>query len=999
MSFDEVQSKLKNRQRWASFFNKFLPEFITDYLLDFYVSGAEKIREKRQEGKDDLQKIKDIISSHQDNVNSVLDQCRGKEKVELDLLKDTKAQVDDILAEIEGIREKIDMNYLLTEEFDWLEETVDEASQIQQRLKIKIALEKDFNQLRKIYLQLKKKIKPYREFYTYLTSKKKSKLYQLINKGEDIIFDIESYENPALFSGADEERFQDAIELFLDQKEFLEVYNKKFMEKRIEEHQDLFTDIDEEGHDLTDEQLNAVIKDDKHNLLIAGAGSGKTVTLTYRIAYLIKRRDKINPENILAITFTNQACRVMEKRLEKQFGITAVNVSTFHSLGYKFLNENSDNNLDIFAQDDQLNFIRDIIEVEEGKENSEFKSNYYGLLQNVYDYEDEEADETDFEEKEEWHQYLKEKKYITLRQEEVKSKAEKAIADFLFLHQVDYQYESMAEWAPVKDEKGRYFPDFYLPEYDIYIEHWGIREKGQVSESFSLSSEEYRDGMRWKRELFQNTDGYRLVETYDFEYASNFLKDALSERLNRAGVRLKKMKYKEFVNSTFDYKRYKEEILDLFRSFLANARVQGLTPKQIRQRLEKNSEKEKYFYRCACHILREYEDYLDEKNLIDFSDMLHQATDFINKNPDDFSDFYDQILVDEFQDVSDAEVNFLKSLVTPENGTKIFCVGDDWQSIYAFKGSDVSYFINFEDHFSDPTKSFLTHNYRCSKSIVETGNTLIANNENQIDKEVKAHLETGRSPSLHVLNAKDEGHFFNKQNIYIADLIEEACEEGVSPENIMVLARVNFLNQNLESFLGRRGIPVENEQQEGVKLYSGHQAKGEEAEHVIISNVSDSQWGFPCKVEDRDLLEPVRLNTEDNLAEERRLFYVAITRAEKRLDIIARKNNLSPFIEEIEDKLDKVKSLKDYKFFDDKKYFDELKLKVTHVEMGKNSKSQKGFVSDGRVKIRFVVWKDTGIQPLEKNKTYLFKNCYMKDISETRKLYLDSNSEVKKLDK
>jgi DNA helicase IV len=319
-----------------------------------------------------------------------------------------------------------------------------------------------------------------------------------------------------------------------------------------------------------------------------------------------------------------------------------------------------------------------------------------------------------------------------------------------------------------------------------------------------------------------------------------------------------------------------------------------LKPDEIRARLGRASPRVQHFALLGIEVLKRYEAALSEEGRIDFSDMLHRATDVLDRGTNPLPKFQ-HILVDEFQDTSPAMARFLKALVAAD-GARLFAVGDDWQAIYGFAGGDVDHIVDFEKHFGPASMTMLNVNYRSPAVIVEAGSALIAHNPHQIQKQV-------------VVSRPDRGEAFvhevpNDDAELIAATIRLLQQERqrVSPAEILVLSRTNHLLEPIVDACRRNRIPVADALRNapGVRILSGHKAKGLEASVVIIVNASDHLLGFPSKVENPDVLEPVRTSTGNDAAEERRLFYVAITRAMSRLHLIARRGLPSPYIAEIE---------------------------------------------------------------------------------------------------
>ncbi len=665
-------------------------------------------------------------------------------------------------------------------------------------------------------------------------------------------------------------------------RETLKQHNHRYVQRMIAEHSKLL--VEELRADEV--QRIAIVRDDERNLVIAGAGSGKTRTIIGRVRFLLERH--VRPAAILAVTFTNKATEEMADRL-KQMGVPiadraneGVTVSTLHALGKRAVQATLSSPISV-ADDRWTNsLIAAALRDARSSQDPQLAPLYLNSILHFHRHEDERApalggDQT----------------YRTLRGEHVRSVGERIIADFLFVNHIPYKYEAKAAWAQAGVQRSAYHPDFTLLASGACIEYWGVNRKGEVPAGWATSSTEYRQGMDWKREQFRR-QGKTLIEFYDYERTEGTLEAALQQRLTHAGIPMRMMTFAELGTAIGDMKYIGSAIEELLVEFITNARSMRHTSEEIRTNLRDTSPRVYHFGLLGIAVLERYEAALSTEGRIDFSDMLHRAGDILESGTKPVPKF-EHVLVDEFQDTSAAMARFLKALITVNNA-RLFAVGDDWQAIYGFAGGDVDHIINFESHFGPASTTMLDVNYRSPAVVVEAGAALIAHNKKQLPKQVVVFSRERGEAYVHEV-PDDDSAIVDRTTTLIGQELRQC-----PADRILVLSRTNHLLEDVIEACRRRGIALANPDRnvQGVRILSAHKAKGLEADVVIVANASDHLFGFPSKVENPDVLEPVRMSAGDAPAEERRLFYVAITRAMKRLHLVARQGLPSPYIAEIE---------------------------------------------------------------------------------------------------
>lgn len=797
-------------------------------------------------------------------------------------------------------------------------------------------------------------------------------------------------------------------------------YNNRFVEIELKRRQPFFDAVGQDETTLDRNQREAVVRNDSYNRVIAGAGTGKTLVLTTRVAYLVKYQD-VDPADILVVTFLKEAAEEMQRRLREEFEITGIEASTLHSFGYSVIADSTGEKPDVFDGDDLEHLIDDVLEQRTELIPETFYEHFSNfLLQSELPT----VSETEFETKEEFVEYLRHQDYETLQGETVKSRAEKLIADFLYVHRVEYKYEYRADLdqshsqedqtetdsestdpdADETTEISAYRPDFYLPEAEIWIEHYGIDEDGTVAEWFTQSSEEYIEKIHWAREVFDDRDAV-LLETYQFEFDTGRLRQALTHRLTHHNVSLNRQSQEELVNETYEIHNRNIPIQQMFTRFIELARTFEIEASDIPSRLSVDQPAQYYFGMCGGLLLDAYETQLRESGNIDFTDMIYEAASLLSTGADPATPSYDHVLVDEFQDIGQDQLQLITQLSGPDNA-QLFAVGDDWQSIYSFQGAIVDLFINFEERFEYTVTTTLDTNYRSPSQIVEASVELIEKNQNQLVKQTTAASNAPAAVVKHLLGGYREYDYIKYTAELVAHLVADYIDSGCDPNEIMVLCRYDDAVSHLDAVRKRlhdRSIPYTsgNDQQDGVTVCSVHQAKGREADHVIVTHASEDGMGFPATDRNSKLLEPVREVDMNTLAEERRLFYVAITRSARTLDVITKSNqeDQSRFINEIDQYVDTATNVDRIVSLDPTKNQNTLQARVAHLWDDTHAKKhQGGVLEDHTDSVKFVSWASTDPPTVEANTWYRFENISVNEYKGHPQVVINGFSEITEID-
>lgn len=577
-------------------------------------------------------------------------------------------------------------------------------------------------------------------------------------------------------------------------KNFLEGYCSEYASAEVNRRKAFFDEAR-----LDEEQKTAVVKDESHHLVIAAAGSGKTRTLTARIALLIERG--VPQERILALTYTNAAVAEMTSRLNSQYGIKA-NVNTFHSFCHDLAKESQDFRSGV-AGAKEHQFIRQAAE-RLASNNKDFALKMLNFAEEFK--RAEEKKQQEFPTAEEYYKYLRHQEYQTLNLVPVKSIAECEIGNFLFLHGVRFEYEASAKWADRSPAFRDYQPDFFLPDYGLYLEHWASDRKGRVPDWFSDGgsgdpSERYREGMEWKRDQFKKQNR-RLVETFHYQVAEGDLLRNLRMQLEANGVMLADLPMDEVIRR-IDGEIRRDPLHEIVLSFIKRGKTNGLVPSDIQARLESGNwtKKQRDFASLMVLIWIEYENLLRESNMLDFNDMVTLALQVARKKGSDLAKQYPHILVDEFQDITDPQLELIRCISSGSgNGGTLFCVGDHRQNIFSFAGSNVKNILEFDESFPDSERTLLSTNYRCPSNVVRASNQLMVSHPGETPA---VPMSTEVRP-IRLIQKSDNLQYDKWEAQSARTLLNELLETKKDDEDILVLARYNFRYQDLDVFWRRR---------------------------------------------------------------------------------------------------------------------------------------------------------------------------------------------------
>lgn len=656
--------------------------------------------------------------------------------------------------------------------------------------------------------------------------------------------------------------------------------------RELQRYKTLFDTV--ENQPLTDLQRRSVILNERRNLVVAGAGTGKTSVIVAKAGYLIES-GKCKPEDILLLAFNTDAAKELAERCKKRLGVD-IQASTFHGLGNQIIGsvEPVVPTISRLALDQQ--YFSQFLSVVIGELKAEiivWKKARTFVLGHLKPY----KAESEFSTLAAYEAYTRAAELRALSGDLVKSFAELDIANFLFFNGIRFEYEK--RYPHVSD---RYQPDFYLTDYGIWIEHFGIDKKGNTAPF--IDKKQYHREMAWKRGIHAQYNT-KLLETYSWQKSDVVLTKQLNKLLKDNGIKYAPRSQEE-IYKALQRAGYTTQLAVLVGTFLSHFKSNQLSLKELKRkaRTSSNPTRAKAFSELFQFFYERYQFELDSKNPreIDFNDMILSATQYVRTGK--FSVPWKYIIVDEFQDISVGRYLLLEAMLKSKRDLKFFAVGDDWQSIYRFAGSDISIISRFRNFFGRATVVKLDRTFRFNDKIAVVSGKFIQKNPKQIRKTLETQIKReGPQVFLHWVDTDSRKKKPNTRVLEnIIDLLKE--EPNVKDTSLLILSRYNHqspdraaLNNLKEIWPGELRLPM-----------TVHRAKGLEADYVIVNGLSADKYGFPSEFEDDPLLSLV-LVRPDNFehAEERRLFYVALTRAKHQVHLIVDRTCPSCFALELLD--------------------------------------------------------------------------------------------------
>jgi len=620
-------------------------------------------------------------------------------------------------------------------------------------------------------------------------------------------------------------------------------------------------------------------------MVLAAAGTGKTSVMVAKALDIIDRGLAL-PSEILILAYNKAAANELQERLiekAKKGNISlesTPHIATFHALGRQLLRESGvPTNMSIFTEDSfklkqwVTNWIYEYI--------AEDPTRIFDMIELVTP----PVNPFSFSSAKEYESYVRDNEFRTLNGDEVKGYQELQIANFLFINQIPYEYETPYVSMQRVDIGFDYKPDFHISDTSLYIEHYGIDRKGNTRADINATA--YNESIKKKLQLHKDykTD---LIETYHYEWCENTLLSGLKEKLKAFGIEGKPM----HPNDIFEKLNGEDQLstwCDLMVKALQAIRVECLSRSEIEHRLSESKVNQAEKYSALLSKLHEaYVEELKHQNSIDFDDMIIRSAQVVDSG--EYQPMWKYVLVDEFQDISESRMSFIKGIIDKGPTPSLTVVGDDWQSIYRFSGGKLELTTRFDEKVGPHSLTMLQKTFRYNNSIADTAGSFVMENPEQYKKHIVTHT-----------TVKDSQVYLYDDNLgeqdgdvtRIVDIVKSIRKKDPDG-SIAIIARYNYLLKNASDGLGKENL------RGNTLFWSFHKSKGLEADYCILTGFFQGKKGFPNESLNDAMIEAL-LPSLDLFphSEERRLLYVGITRAKKACHIIANPTSPSDFIMEL----------------------------------------------------------------------------------------------------
>lgn len=664
-----------------------------------------------------------------------------------------------------------------------------------------------------------------------------------------------------------------------------------------------------EGLDM--DQAAAVAATSGDAKVVARAGSGKTRTLIARAVFL-QRHCGVQPRQQMLLAFNRKAAIEMRERLAGMLADELPHVLTFHALAYALIHPEEALVFDDprSGEEGRSRQVQEVIDEHIRSDKHRDVIREVMLAHFRDDWERIEGGRIQLP-IEEFFAHRRSLPRETLAGETVKSFGERLIANFLFENDVRYTYERSHRWNGVS-----YKPDFTIatPGGGVVVEYFGL-----------AGDPDYDEMSADKRQYWNARSGWTLLEYGPRDVASRGVeafRTTLLADLEALGISTRPKPEEEI------WQEVRQRAIDHFSktmtTFVGRCRKRDLTVDALHGLVSAHSvlmSTEGLFLEIAESVYAGYLDRLRRRDLEDFDGLMWRAARAVRSGATTFARNHTRengdvaglqyVHVDEFQDFSAQFYELLSGIRAVAPGVTFFCVGDDWQAINGFAGADLRYFREFEAFFQDASTSQITTNYRSAPAVVHAGNALMEGlgapaKPHSVRAEVD-RVELAQLERFSPTPREQELHRGDDLTPAVLRLVRRSFDRG---QRVVMLSRRNavrgFVNytpaerrvaDGLDRFLGHVRSFLPEEDRLRVAISTAHGFKGLEEDAVVILDAMEGSY---------PLIHPSWMFTRvfgDELSElaaaERRLFYVALTRARQSLVVLTEERRRSPYLADI----------------------------------------------------------------------------------------------------
>ncbi|MGR5446693.1 UvrD-helicase domain-containing protein [Vibrio jasicida] len=648
-----------------------------------------------------------------------------------------------------------------------------------------------------------------------------------------------------------------------------------------------------ESNPLTDEQRLSVVQHDDYNMVLAAAGTGKTSVMVAKTTDILER-GLAKPDEVMVLAFGREAAKELRDRSKERLKKADISydldkqISTFHSRGYQIIAKAQNMSVEDFKK---LNMSR----LRKDEARKEFINNWLitfieasddnlnAFIETVYYAYNPFLSKSEAEHQE----ALKGKEFFTLNGVKVKGYQEVLIGNWLFKNGIDYTYEENYGKEIGHDIGFPYHPDFLIKGTNVFIEHFGIDKDGNTRAG--INKDEYNKQIIEKIDLHDRM-GTRLVKTFHYNWCDGELESELESQLKAFGIEINPISKEKIIEAVNQQDFIKNAVHELSAT-LGAVRSEDIKGDKIRERLETAKIQNAQSHQLLIESLRQAYVYeLTSRNQLDYDSMILLATEYLQNGM--FKPEWKYILVDEFQDISVSRWKFLMELLKAPD-CSLTAVGDDWQAIFAFTGGKLEYTTRFKKELGNHALAKLQKTFRYNNSIADTAGGFVMKNPEQYEKRIVTHTKVN-TPEVYLMDNQDAERDPVQATLNVVErAILEIYEKDPSA-SVAVLSRYNKTKDAAKTrFTKSRGF-------QKMHFWTLHGSKGLEADYCFILDLNQGAFGFPSERKDNEIVSAL-MPTIDVYphAEERRLFYVAITRSKKRCYLVADPKQPSEFVLEL----------------------------------------------------------------------------------------------------